>query len=385
MPKRLAYLLFALAALALTPAAQAQTPQAKGAPTVAAPAKVKPASASCDRRCLLRLLTDYTEALTDNDPTHLPLAANMRHTYNGVVSDFGKAEPWGPARRLPFRMVLTDPETGSAIFYGIVTISTRPGRADTPGAAPAATPRWWFYVTRLKVVDRKITEIEEIGYEKPQGGFGADPSTLTLPDRIFDEVLPPAERSTKKELHAAAEAYFDAVGQALDYHKVPWRPDCQRIELGLFTVNGPASSGSCGGEFQTPSVKWTVQNRRYYIYDVERGIVLAVGNFTTPPEYPEEQRLGGVRAVQGAGRHDPPDLRLLPRQRPAALRLGDRAGKLIRHAATLPLWGTTWGHPRPMARPADPESSPHPKSSPRCALQPPSSARSPPPPPRGKN
>ena len=286
MPKRIAYLLFALAALAFAPAALAQT-SASQAPAPPPAAKAKPAAPSCDKRCLLRLLTDYTEALTDNAPAHMPLSATVRHTYNGVVTDLGKDEPWGPARRLPFRMVLTDPDTGSAIFYGIVTISTRPGRADTPGAAAAAAPRWWFYVARLKVVGRKITEIEEIGYEKPPGGFGTDPSTLTLPDRIFDEVLPPAERSTKAQLHAAAEAYFDAVGQALNYHKVPWRPDCQRVELGLFTVNGAASSGSCGGEFQTPSVKWTVQNRRYYIYDVERGIVLAVGNFTTPPEYPK--------------------------------------------------------------------------------------------------
>ena len=31
--------------------------------------------ASCDRRCLLRTLTTYTEALTDNDISRLPLAA----------------------------------------------------------------------------------------------------------------------------------------------------------------------------------------------------------------------------------------------------------------------------------------------------------------------
>ncbi len=242
---------------------------------------------SCDRRCLLKFLTDYTEALTDNKPGDLAVAPSLRVTYNGVVGQLGRNETWGPARRLPYRQVLVDPETGAAIFYGIVTQSTRPTRPDTPGAAaPAATPRWWFYVVRLKISNRRITEVEEIAYERPEGGFGADPSTLTLADRIFDAVLPVEERSTKAELHSAAEAYFDAVGQEIDYHKAPWHPECQRIELGVFTVNAPRTSGSCGGEFQTPSVKWTVRNRRYYIYDVPRGIVLAVGNFTTPPEYP---------------------------------------------------------------------------------------------------
>jgi len=46
-------------------------------------------------------------------------------------------------------------------------------------------------------------------------------------------------------------------------------------------------SGSCGGEFQNPSTKWNVSNRRFYIADVERGVVLAIANFMTPPEYPK--------------------------------------------------------------------------------------------------
>jgi len=29
-----------------------------------------------------------------------------------------------------------------------------------------------------------------------------------------------------------------------------------------------------------------VRNRRFYIADVERGVVFAIGNFMTPPEYP---------------------------------------------------------------------------------------------------
>ena len=237
--------------------------------------------ASCDRRCLLRTLTTYTEALTDDDLSRLPLAPGVRTTANGVVTPLGKSAPWGANRRLPYRQVFVDPITGSAVFYGILTTATRPaaGSAETPA-------RWWFYVARLRVRDRKITEVEEIAYEKPEGGFGANPATLTLPDRIYDTVLPPEERSTRAELFRIANAYFDAVSHKVDYHDVPWHPECQRVELGTFTVNAPGTAGSCGGEFKIPSVKWTVINRRFYIADVERGVVLAVGDFTTPPEYP---------------------------------------------------------------------------------------------------
>lgn len=262
-------LLVALAALAIAPvAAQAKSTAAPG----------------CDRRCLLGMLTAYTEAITDDDPSGLPLAAGVRATANGVVTPVGKGEVWGPARRLPYRQAFVDPQTGAAVFYGVVTIASRPARADTPAAGEA--PRWWFYTLRLKVAGRKITEVEEVSYEKPPGGFGADAAGLTLADRIFDTVLPASERSSRAQLFALADRYFDAVSHKVGRNDVPWHPECQRVELGVFTVNAPATAGSCGGEFKVPSMKWNVVNRRFYVADVERGVVIASGNFTTPPEYP---------------------------------------------------------------------------------------------------
>ena len=109
---------------------------------------------------------------------------------------------------------------------------------------------------------------------------------MSLPDRIFDAWLPQPERVSRQQLFDIANKYFDAVSHRIDYHDVPWHPECQRIELGVFTVNSERSPGSCGGEFQTPSVRWNVENRRFYIADVERGVVFAIGNFMTPPEYP---------------------------------------------------------------------------------------------------
>lgn len=249
-------------------------------------AQQTPQAGNCNRRCLLGFLTEYTEALTDNSTSRLKVAPNVRVTSNGAVVDLGKGEVWGPARRLPYRQAYVDPETGAAVFYGVVTRAIRSGR---PGAAaePESTPEhWWFYVVRLRIEHQRITEVEEISYEPPQGGFGADPRTLTLPDRTFDTVLPADERVSRQELYTIANEYFDAVSHRIDYHKVPWHPECQRVELGIFTVNSPRSSGSCGGEFKVPSVKWNVENRRFFVADVDRGLVLAAGNFMTPPEYP---------------------------------------------------------------------------------------------------
>ena len=240
----------------------------------------------CDRHCLLAFLTEYTEAITDNNLARLAVAPTVRATSNGQVVEVGKGQVWGTGRRLPYRQAFVDPLTGAAVFYGIVTTTNRPARGTARPANDAAPEHAWFYVVRLRVELQRITEIEEVSYEPPQGGFGASPSSLTLPDRIFDEWLPAPERVPRQQLFDIANKYFDAVSHKIDYHDVPWHPECQRIELGVFTVNTERSPGSCGGEFQTPSVKWNVDNRRFYIADVERGVVFAIGNFKTPPEYP---------------------------------------------------------------------------------------------------
>jgi hypothetical protein len=240
----------------------------------------------CDRRCLLASLTEYTEALTDNNVARLAVAPTVRVTSNGAVVELGKGEVWGPGRRLSYRQTFVDPITGAAVFYGVVTNVIRSSRAGARAEAEGAPDHWWYYVARLRLERQRITEIEEVSYEPPQGGFGADPATLSLPDRIFDTWLPQSERVSRAELFDLANRYFDAVSHRIDYHDVPWHPECQRIELGVFTVNSERSPGSCGGEFQIPSLKWNVENRRFYVADVERGVVLAVGNFMTPPEYP---------------------------------------------------------------------------------------------------
>jgi hypothetical protein len=54
--------------------ANAQTGSAARKPTQ------NPAGSSCNRRCLMQILTDYTEALTDNDPAHLAVSPRVRVT-----------------------------------------------------------------------------------------------------------------------------------------------------------------------------------------------------------------------------------------------------------------------------------------------------------------
>ncbi|HWJ69082.1 MAG TPA: hypothetical protein VNS79_03410 [Sphingobium sp.] len=242
-------------------------------PAIVSAAPKVAAAPGCDRHCLLQFLTDYTEAITDNDLSRLKVAPTLRATTNGVPTALGKGEVWGKVSRIVYRQAFVDPVTGAAVFYGTMTNS--PTRDQET---------WWFYVVRLKIVDRQVTEVEEISYDGTLGGTPA--TTLELPDRIWDTVLPESERVSREQLFKLADMYFSAVGHEVDYHDVPWHPECQRRELFAFTVNSRMQGGSCGGEFKNPAMKWPVTERRFYIADEVRGVVLALGNFTAPPDYP---------------------------------------------------------------------------------------------------
>jgi hypothetical protein len=246
---------------------------ATGLGLTAADAAQKTAAPDCNRRCLLEFLQTYTEGLLDNDTSRIKVASSLRVTSNGADVELGKGEVWGLAKRMPYRQAFVDPVTGAAIFLGSVT-----------NAPTSQGERWWFYMLRLKVVAKQVTEVEEISYD---GMLRRTPaSKLTQADRIYDAVLPPDEQISRAELIATANKYFDVVSGTLNYRDVPWHPECSRLEDAILTVNQPESPGSCAGEFENPRIKWIVKNRRVYVVDVERGVVVAVANFTSPPEYP---------------------------------------------------------------------------------------------------
>ena len=91
---------------------------------------------SCDKRCLLLDLNQVLDAIGQNSPAGLPLAPQAKITSDGVQGKIESSPVWGPARRIPYRLVFADPTTESAVFYGVVTNSyERPG-----GRGPELAP-----------------------------------------------------------------------------------------------------------------------------------------------------------------------------------------------------------------------------------------------------
>ena len=202
------------------------------------------ASGDCDRHCLLVFLTEYTEALTDNNLARLAVAPTVRITSNGQVVELGKGQVWGASRRLPYRQTFVDPLSGAAVFYGIVTTTSRPARGAARPAGDAPPEHSWFYVVRLRVELQRITEVEEVSYEPPQGGFGASPSSLSLPRPDLRRVAPTA----RARLPSATLRHREQVlrrGVAQDrLPRCAVASGVSAVELGVFTVNSERSPRS---------------------------------------------------------------------------------------------------------------------------------------------
>jgi hypothetical protein len=97
------------------------------------------ANAQCDRRCLLEVLTTYTEALVGNDTSRLHASPDVRVTGNAEVTKLGKGEVWGSVKRIAYRQALVDPVTASSIPKSPPT-SDPPGRSCSPSRMSTSTP-----------------------------------------------------------------------------------------------------------------------------------------------------------------------------------------------------------------------------------------------------
>ncbi len=239
------------------------------------------AASDCDKRCLSDAATSYLEALTNNKTSRLSLAPELRVTSNGQEVELGAGIVWGPAVTVVNRDSFFDSATGIAIVFATIAGQPQPNR------------RWWHYALRLKVDAKgRIVEVEEHATES---GFQSA-SRVEVPFKesdLFDAILPEDERVGITELIAIADDYWSAVNSG-QWDKPLFSPDCQRSEFGVYTTNNAYSHDqrpldyvrvekrgkSCSWFLDfAPRFRWRVDNRRYYIADEARGVVVALAQF----------------------------------------------------------------------------------------------------------
>jgi hypothetical protein len=241
---------------------------------MAASARSSPAKAGdCDRACLNGFVDQYMAAVAAHDPSKFPHAANARYTENNVEMKLGEglwqtSDGWGS-----YKVYVDDPQTGQVGFLGV-------SNEDTHLSCFAA---------RLKVIDKKVTEIEVIVARPdrpgPPGSGNLTGGPSNLKDKpLFSEDEPANERVSREKLIALADGYFSTIQQNTGKIDTSFDPDCQRMENGTITANNPNGSGvakmGCEAQLKTGLLVFVTRCRdRRYIVDEQKQMVFAATFF----------------------------------------------------------------------------------------------------------
>lgn len=227
--------------------------------------------AACDSACLRGFIDGYFEALAARDPSRLPVAENVKYTENGRVLGLGEGlwNTAGAPHR--YRDYVLDPEAGQAAALSAVA----------ENGAIAQT------FVRLKIADRKIEEIETYAVRVGDQRWFKPEGLDTMSD-LFARAVPPAQRSSREELVAAADAYFTAIETegTPGFEQAPFGDGVKRFENGLQTTmvteNPIVDRHMLPPEVQLERAFYEgtkVRDRRYPVVDTEHGTVLAVATF----------------------------------------------------------------------------------------------------------
>jgi len=214
-------------------------------------------------------------------------AARVRNTENNVELRPGDGL-WGTITALDaYEMRFADPLLGQVAIFGVLE--------ETDTRAP--------YSTRLKVVNGTIAEVETIVVRPQDSGIPfVTPEIRALP--IWSELLPPASRTPREQMIAAANGYFDTLQLNDGKLHVEFTDNCNRRENGMQSTNvanptlDPLWKFGCADQFRLGQYRYDdrLRDRRFLAVDEERGIVLAAGFID------HEGRLGDFKLTDGSTR-----------------------------------------------------------------------------------
>lgn len=233
------------------------------------------AAASCDRACLDGMVDRYLAALVAHDPGRLPLAAGVRFTENGIPLKLGDAL-WGTASGLgKYKFAFEDPEDGQVGYFGTIRENDRPA----------------ILASRLRVVQQKIAEIETVvvRFDNTDTANGAELlDALGTSDAVYSLPVPPGQRASRQEMTRIVNAYFDGLEQGTA-KAIPFDSQCDRLNNGELTTNNHGTGDAilamgCAEQINSGFSKFIskINDRRYVLFDDERGLILAIVFFDHP-------------------------------------------------------------------------------------------------------
>lgn len=204
-------------------------------------------------------MTTFLNALVAHDPTMLPLAPNVRFTENTVEKPLGEGF-WKTASGLgTFRQDVIDARQGIAGTHAVIEENGKPV----------------LFQVRLKIVSRKLSEIDSTVVRNQTEGMIFHPEALKTVSPAMNLTPEPAQRNSREEMIRLALLYPAGL-KAGSFVKVDaqFAPDAYRLENGqLMAGPGCTFMQGCSNikEQRLPTLSGIVA--RVAAVDEEQGIV----------------------------------------------------------------------------------------------------------------
>jgi len=243
---------------------------------------------ACNRACLEAFVDKYLDAMQAHKATDDLFAREVKFTENGVRLPLGHEGLWfDMSARGNYKFYVPDIETQQVAYIGTV----RYGAAPAAGNAPANPGTLAALAVRLKVVDGKITEVEQLAIRPDntqqvtnRNAAAAPPrfaptgeavDKMSKPHPVYFETIAQNQRATRDELIHTANYYFAGLQRNDGKGYYPFTDDCVRFENGITTTT------QCKKQFQESlkGIVSRIRDRRFVAVDRERGIVFAFAFF----------------------------------------------------------------------------------------------------------
>ena len=221
---------------------------------------------SCDRECLKGFVTKYLDAMITHKPESVPVASTVKFTEDCKELKLGEGEWKIIAGLTEYRRDVLDVKEGVAVSFNVVT------EKENNKA---------LYTIRLKVVDKKITELETQAVHNKEEAMLLDFANLKTISKTMAFVPEKKQLLSREELIKAGRTYAEGL-KVGSFVKVdsPMAPDAYRYENGQLMA-GPGCTFFKGCDvMKTQTIpRLAGITQRVMAVDEELGVVAIRMNF----------------------------------------------------------------------------------------------------------
>lgn len=219
----------------------------------------------CDRECLKGYVTQYVDALLTQNPDTLPVSSNVKFTEDCKELKLGEGLWKSKVSLTDYRRDIIDVKQGTAVSFLVLEEKESPV----------------FFVMRLKVENRKITEVESTVVRGQKEGMLFDPKNLKTISSEMAYVPRKEQLNSREDMVRMAFTYPEGL-KVGSFVKVdsPMAPDAYRYENGQLMA-GPECTFFKGCDNMKKQMIPTLAGIKYRLLavDEEMGVVAVRMNF----------------------------------------------------------------------------------------------------------